>query len=287
MLHRIMKTFVLFMLVGSLTLNTAQAGCFGSNPEKQIFKAVSARRISQVMKLLPSVDPDTIYNGTPLLHAAVQTGNPKIVEAIIERNPNLNATNSAEETALLLASRIGNVEIVKLLIENSADPTIKDKNGQTPLLVASVYGHLTIVKILLKREDVQKNVDFRDVDNATPLMGAAAHGFKNKEVAFEISKLLLDNGADVNAKSEIETSKTPLGIALSTQNAKLASLFIEKGADLSDGLKDLSEFQADVLKKAMEIAKQKKENEVTVFDFFPAAKAVLSVTTGITLPSPL
>jgi len=69
---------------------------------------------------------------TALMYAARQ-GNPKAVQALLERGANLNEVSADHSTALLLATINGNFDLAKFLVEQGADVTIPSKEGATPL----------------------------------------------------------------------------------------------------------------------------------------------------------
>lgn len=117
---------------------------------------------------------------TPLMIAA-SNGHLDIVDLLLERKANPNATNKDEATALALAAcskngvaicylliahgadqRIGsgmplieaaiegNAELCQLLLGNGAHPNAKDKDGFSPLFVAARQGHLAVCKTLVE-----------------------------------------------------------------------------------------------------------------------------------------
>ena len=69
------------------------------------------------------------------------------------------------------------------------------------------------------------NVKDEDEDGETPLHLVAEEGYE------EIAKLLIDNGADINAKDR--EWDTPLHLAAEKGNTELARLLIDKGADVN------------------------------------------------------
>ncbi|VDN18660.1 unnamed protein product [Gongylonema pulchrum] len=157
-----------------------------------------------------------------VLHAAISSQEPAIVEMILKAFTHLVTTKNADgSTALHWASQCGNLAIVKLLLEFSYDEDvltkIEDVSGRftyhfvldvnaldaqcrTALYLAVANSHYDVVKYLLEVELPSMNtarkcpfqVDVYCSGGKTPLMVAAANG------NIPLVKLLLEHGADVN-----------------------------------------------------------------------------------------
>ena len=95
---------------------------------------------------------DWLEAGTPLILAA-RYGGKEMVEFLIARGANINATNFIGLTSLHEAANYGHREIVELLIAKGADVNASgvNKNGNIispPIVAASYKGHLDILKLL-------------------------------------------------------------------------------------------------------------------------------------------
>ncbi len=92
---------------------------------------------------------------------AVEKGNQKRVEELLNAGADVNAQNPTNEGTLLhYAAASGNKEFVELLLGKSAKIDIQDNHGDTALIVAAIYGRLNIVKLLLEKGakiDIQNN----------------------------------------------------------------------------------------------------------------------------------
>ena len=76
----------------------------------------------------------TDSNGNTALHIVARgSGSKNILQIIINHGADMNAANSENETALLLASRMGSWESVKVLLSGGADVSIADIYGDTCL----------------------------------------------------------------------------------------------------------------------------------------------------------
>jgi ankyrin repeat protein len=138
----------------------------------------------------------------------------------------------------------------------SAAVNHKGPNGATPLMYAALYGDAEAVRQLLKASadpnlknnagatalmwagnDLEKtrllvdagaNVNARSEDGQTPLLIAAAYFG-----ASPVVRLLLDHGADPSVKVSSATGEmTPLGEASYAGDADVVQLLIERGADV-------------------------------------------------------
>jgi len=152
------------------------------------------------------------------------------------------------------AARGGSVEVVSLLISGGELVSLKDSNGETPLFWAAAGGKIQTAALLIKQGadvnatnefgrtplliatrdtdapelakllvDSGANVNARDNRAENALHKLAWYGYPEKNI--ETAKILLDAGADINAKND--DGKTPLDILLdnSFQNPGLVEVF--------------------------------------------------------------
>jgi ankyrin repeat protein len=122
----------------------------------------------------------------------------------------------------------GNTEAVTSALKNGMSANQKDENGFPALFVASFNGQVETMKALL---DAGADVNLRNPQGVTPLM--AACGPYPKAV-----RLLLENGADVNATDNIEDF-TALMYAATEGLSPVVDILLEAGADPS--MKDVDD----------------------------------------------
>ncbi|WP_157142979.1 ankyrin repeat domain-containing protein [Brachyspira pilosicoli] len=161
-------------------------------------------------------------DGFNALMEAVRTGNIEIAKLLIEHNSDINIKNKDGKNMIMIACEKGNEEMFNLLIENNADINEKSSWGASALIYASEKGNINIMQYLIDNGiDVNGKAD----DNGdTPLLWAVTG-----ENPYEASKLLIENGANVNATNYGGVAPATI-LAASTQ--KVVKLLKDNGADL-------------------------------------------------------
>lgn len=113
------------------------------------------------------------YDGFTALMYASQRGHIEVVESLVNRGADIEATDNNKGTALMHASHWGHSKVVKYLVSKGANIEAKDENGQTALLHASFRGRLKIVKYLVSKG---ANIEAKDEYGQTPLICASNFG---------------------------------------------------------------------------------------------------------------
>ncbi len=141
------------------------------------------------------------FDGTTALMEAAMNGHTEAVKFLLAAGADTNAKNASGDTALALARKYGNPHVAKLLrganaqhskTENSTPCTMAvPESPPKSLIYAARMGDAQEVACLL---NAGVHADAADRHGNTALMDAAFHGRTN------IAKLLLDAGANVNAK---------------------------------------------------------------------------------------
>jgi len=154
---------------------------------------------------------------------AAANGSVKDVKRFIEKKgDDVNEKSSNGFTPLHRAAASGRTEIVEFLLSKGADinaTLYSNMGGWTPLHIAITNKRAGVVKILVNHG---ADVNARDYDyNFTPLHMAAIYR------SVEITELLLSHGADVNAKANDDM--TPLDCAEKEGYAEIAELLKSKG----------------------------------------------------------
>ena len=149
----------------------------------------------------------------------------EIIKNIIKNEPSIDAKEINSRPLLHYAVRNKDAcKIINLLVEKGADINLYDDNLKTPLCNA-IFTECSyeIIDFLIKKG---ANVNFIGEELIPPLYYAI-----NMQ-RYDIVKLLIDNGADINAKNY--KSMSPLTAALFCNSSyEIIELLINNGADIN------------------------------------------------------
>lgn len=95
---------------------------------------------------LDTRDPE--FDATTLLDA-VDAGDVRTVDLLLDKGADLNAVDRPGFNALRKAAFTGQVALVERLLSRGAQVDARDKDGWTALMLASAAGHSAIVEVLL------------------------------------------------------------------------------------------------------------------------------------------
>ncbi len=160
-----------------------------------------------------TINSTNTRGGTALMYAAV-VGDPTTVELLLAYGAAINVQSSNGWTALMIASVKGYDELVRLLLSRGANANLRDIYGWTPLMRAAYENRLTVVRSLLASQSIEVNT--ANDNGATALHQAARGGY------VQIVRLLIDNGADLEAKDL--RGQTPAMLARAQGHAEVADM---------------------------------------------------------------
>lgn len=127
---------------------------------------------------------------------AVDAGDLAAVQTAVKRGADLNAPGPFQRTPLHHAAKTVKVEMIEWMLAHGANAMAKDRQGTTALHVAAEEDG-DMCRLLIT---AGVPVNIRNESGLTPLHFAVLEGKRH------IVKLLVDLGADVNAKTESDYS---------------------------------------------------------------------------------
>jgi len=151
--------------------------------------AVSKGYTNVVNRLLIAGADFHITTNNPFLHDTVDGEYRDIIEALLNSQANVNATDRYGNTPLHRAALKGCYCAVKILLCKGADTNIMNKNNWTALHNAADGGHCDVMGELFNN---RADVNSKNSDGSTPLHRATLKGYK------DAVNVLLNNGADVS-----------------------------------------------------------------------------------------
>ena len=206
----------------------------------------------------------THYTNTTPLMIASSYGHYDIAKALIDNGALVNLKASDGFNALMEAVRTDNIEMAKLLINNNSDINIKNKDGKNMIILACENGNEEMFNLL-----VENNADINEKSS----WGASALIYASEKGNINIMQYLIDNGIDVNGKAD-DNGDTPLLWAVTGKNPYEASkLLIENGADVNatnDGGVAPATILAGSVPKVVKLLKDNGADLDTKFlDYYP------------------
>ncbi|UKZ61609.1 uncharacterized protein TrAtP1_002869 [Trichoderma atroviride] len=169
-------------------------------------------------------------------------GHTAVVKLLLDKGAKTKAGEKYGDTPLMWAACGGHEAVVKLLLDNGAEIEAKDGLGATALLIAATGGLMT--PSTTSSSDTQQDYQMQlmlielhkkglimtrqqqiDMGGVLWIGQAEVTAERGREA---IVKLLLDKGADVEAKSI--SGQTPLSYATRLGNQTIVKLLLDKGA---------------------------------------------------------
>jgi ankyrin repeat protein len=169
---------------------------------------------------------------------------------LLDKGANIETTSTdGNDTTLLgIAARDADLAMAKLLLQRGAKAHVKDHSLVTPLMHAAYGGHTEIVRVLLKQnpDQIEKNEALLEAAHGGSAVVIIEEPNKDHPGRDSISrerilseasspwvetvKLVLDSGADIEAKDEYRGP--PLVDAAAYAQTDVVLLLLQKGANL-------------------------------------------------------
>ena len=126
-------------------------------------------------------------SGIPLLNVACQTGDARIVRALLNWRADMSGVNKVGGTPLMEAAAFGHLPLVKFLAGIGANPETKSRKGNTALDIARREGQYSVVGFLegLKLEGCHPGVTC-DKSGMMPIVGLRYKMFEHLHEDYDL-----------------------------------------------------------------------------------------------------
>ncbi|MEK3889448.1 ankyrin repeat domain-containing protein [Bacillus sp. FSL K6-3431] len=177
----------------------------------------------------PEKEREVMHEGLDeQLIEAVEREDTDVVSNLIKEGVDINAQDSKQRTATMIATYNNDVSTAKVLIEAGADVNIQDDMLNNPFLYAGAEGYLEILKLI-----IQAGADptITNRYGGTALIPASEHGYIDV-----VNELLTNTDIDVNHINDLGWTALLEAIILgngSNKQQQTIQLLIEHGADVS------------------------------------------------------
>jgi ankyrin repeat protein len=137
--------------------------------------------------------------------SAVMDKYTEIVNLVLERGADIEATNKAGRTPLMLAILIKDQEMFEFLLKKGANIEAKDKEGNTPLMMAGKKEFVEAIEILLIKG---ANIDARNNRGHTAIHLAKASSVYRTQAVRRLvnTKAHQDLDQDNSSRSSLSSS---------------------------------------------------------------------------------
>jgi len=169
-----------------------------------------------------------------------------------------------------MAIHSGDIDLVEDYLINGFDHQARNDDGQTPLMLAAIYGKKDIVNKFVNLPGIDINA--KDHSGISALLYASFQGYS------EITRILIENGADINVSV---SGVTPLLAAIKGKSIDTVKVLVGNGADINkkDNDGNSSLVYASYV-GSLEIAKLLVEEGVEVTAYEAAQALVHSMDSG-------
>jgi len=158
----------------------------------------------------------------------LQDGNITAIQQRVLNDPDyVSERDYLGDSPLLTAVAFDNIKLGKFLLKHNSNPNVEVGDGYTCMLSAVESESDESIKIVAELIKAGADIHTSGINGWTPLHMAAARGQVEKAI------LLINAGADVNQRKEIDASETPLMEAAYMGRPSTVRLLLAHGADSS------------------------------------------------------
>ena len=181
--------------------------------------------------------------GDAAIHMAAEHARTSTMQTLLDFGAQLESTTGYNgDTALTMAARTGKRTAVEFFLEKGANINAGDSWGKTALMIAAENGYVRTAEMLLGKGANVKATS--DNGNTTLHLTARNAGDMSSQSSGDIIRMLLSEGADVNAKNS--KNQTPLDKAANRKDDATIFLLRSYGAVLYKPNKDIREKYTDL-----------------------------------------
>lgn len=191
--------------------------------EGTVLDAVNRQDLEALENILKGndfdIDATDSLQETPLL-IATQRNNVEIAKRLIDAGADVNKQDAIQDSPYLFAAAQGRTEILKYIIEH-AEPNqqIYNRYGGNALIPAAEKGHIENVRLLLA--DGKVDIDHQNNFGYTALIEAVALR-EGTQLYQDIVRLLLEAGADKSLRDN--SGKTAMDYAVEKDDQKMIEI---------------------------------------------------------------
>jgi ankyrin repeat protein len=222
-----LKSASLFLYLLLIMINAGNAQGTQNDKVKLLWKAAGENDVTTIQKLIQqgvNIEANDTNQRTALMIATHRQNN-EAAKVLIDAGANVNALDDMHDSPFLYAGASGYTQIVRYCLQHGADFTVFNRYNGTALIPACERGHVETVKEILKRKDFP--IDHVNRLGWTALLeaiilsdGGAAH--------VQIVQLLISAGCNVNIADK--DGVTPLTHARNKNFARIVAILEKAGA---------------------------------------------------------
>lgn len=166
--------------------------------------------------------------GATALHYATQCDNAQVAVALLDMGTDIDARDNDGKTAIIFAASRGSEELFRALLDRGADIGIEGPNRRTALTYAMDEGHSIIVKLLLEKLHGLGDERWYSTDGPRALHWAA--NFGNRAIV----RRLLEHGIGVDELNNInETALFRAAGPAWCEHQAMSEFLVDMGADVN------------------------------------------------------
>ncbi|KAJ5389448.1 uncharacterized protein N7496_000516 [Penicillium cataractarum] len=192
-----------------------------------------------------------------LFHLAAKHGKVEVAQLLIEHGARINRFDNSFKSPLHLAATYGHAAVVELLLKHGATLNENTNNyvPENPLHIAAKYGHTEVVRLLLQAGcNVNRPTSrFQETPLHLSLMPAQYRSLrKNAQISHRRSQkgktaiVLLEHGADIHVRRQMGRGRTPLHLAIDSEQVKVIQRLLEMGASPWDRIDPTARLPAKI-----------------------------------------